>query len=236
MSKYKKTIILGEGANFAEVFPRKSRLARKIIIRISKRKGVELIVPTRVSLKRALDFLYTKESWILQKFKECQNRAGSHFESGAEVPILDRKYTIIYSDKLRGITKIEGENLVVSGLPEHVDRKVKKFLKEMAKNEITARANIDAAKLGVRFSNITVRDTTTRWGSCSASGGLSFSWRLIMAPRFVLEYVVAHEVSHLREMNHSQKFWDVVASIYPNHKQARQWLKAHGEVLHSYGG
>lgn len=231
----KSTITLGKGDNIAEVSLRKSHLAKKIIIRISKKKGIELIVPKRVSYKRALDFLYSKENWVLQKSLVLQQKDRSVFTDGAEVPILDNKYIIKYSGNLRGVSKIEGGYLIISGLEEHIARKVQQFLVKLAKTVITERAKIEAAKLGVKFTTITIRDTTSRWGSCSRSGSLSFSWRLVMAPRAVLEYVVAHEIAHLVEMNHSQKFWDVVASIFPHYKQARRWLKTHGDVLHSYG-
>ena len=180
MSKYQNSVILGNGDNTVEILPRKSRLAKKIIIRISKRKGVELIVPTRVSLKKALDFLYTKESWVLQKNLELLNKSRINFAQFTKIPILGNNYIIKHSGNLRGISKIEDGHLIVSGLEEHIPRKTKQFLIKMAKEKITACANIEAKKLGVRFNRITVRDTTSRWGSCSRSGRISFSWRLVI--------------------------------------------------------
>lgn len=218
-----------------EVFPRKSRLARRVIIRVSKRRGVELIVPTRASLKSAIAFLQSKQDWVLRRVAEVQNKAQVKFEEGAEIHILGEVYTIAHSGSLRGVVKMENGRLVVSGLPEHIARKTKQFLLQKAKEEIAVRVRIEAAKLDVKFSSITVRDTTSRWGSCSSSGKLSFSWRLVLAPRSVMEYVVAHEIAHIIEMNHSEKFWAIVAQLCPHHKQSRKWLKTHGELLHSYG-
>lgn len=229
------SIIIGKDENTVEVFPRKSRLARRIIIRISKKRGVELVIPTRASLKSAIAFLHTKEQWVLDRCAEIQGKNCIKFTETTQISILGDIYTISHSGNLRGVTKIEGENLVVSGLPEHIERKTKKFLMQKAKEEITIRAHIEAEKLGVKFSHITVRDTTSRWGSCSASGNLSFSWRLVLAPRAVMEYVVAHEIAHIMEMSHNSRFWSVVASICPSHAHSRRWLKANGELLHSYG-
>lgn len=233
--KDQPSIILGKDNNIVEVFPRKSRLAKRIIITLNKRNVFELIVPKRASMKQAIAFLYKKEAWILEKNQQLQKRNKTTFANTIQIPVLGEVYTITHSQNLRGITKIEDKKIIVSGLEEHIERKIKQFLIKLAKEEITKCAQIDTKKLGVSFSRITVRDTTTRWGSCSRSGNLSFSWRLVMAPRMVLEYVVAHEVAHLREMNHSKKFWNLVASIFPNYQQARNWLKVHGGDLHFYG-
>lgn len=229
------SIIIGGNGNAVEVFPRKSRLARRIIIRISKRRGVELVIPKRASLKSAIAFLQTKEQWVLDRCAEIQEKKFIKFTQDTEISILGDTYTILHSGNLRGVTGIEGSNLIVSGLAEHIERKTKQFLIKKAKEEIAIRAHVEAAKLGVKYSRITVRDTTSRWGSCSASGNLSFSWRLVLAPRAVMEYVVAHEVAHIMEMSHNSRFWGIVASLCPDHIHSRKWLKANGELLHSYG-
>jgi predicted metal-dependent hydrolase len=233
--KNKHSIIIGKGDNTAEVFPRKSRMAKRVIITITKRNVFELIVPKRASMKQAIAFLYKKEEWILEKSQQLRQRNKIIFTHNASIPILGKLYTIEHKQSLRGITKIEGKSIIVHGLAEHIERKIRQFLIKLAKEIITNHAQLDAETLGVKFKKITVRDTTSRWGSCSRDGNLSFSWRLIMAPQHVLEYVVAHELAHLREMNHSKKFWDIVAIIFPQFQQARNWLKAHGGDLHFYG-
>ena len=109
------------------------------------------------------------------------------------------------------------------------------FSRREARKRLEAQVLDHAARLGVKPSRITVRDTLSRWGSCSSARALSFSWRLIMAPEFVLDYVVAHEVAHLCEMNHSPRFWAHVRSLAPNMEAAQAWLKVNGRDLQRYG-
>jgi predicted metal-dependent hydrolase len=117
----------------------------------------------------------------------------------------------------------------------HVARRVADFLKREAKRDLEAASRAAAEKLGVRLRRIAIRDQTSRWGSCSAEGVLSYSWRLILAPPFVLDYLAAHEVAHLVEMNHSRRFWRLVERLYPDVARAKAWLDAHGAELHRYG-
>ncbi|MEL6280973.1 MAG: M48 family metallopeptidase, partial [Pseudomonadota bacterium] len=124
--------------------------------------------------------------------------------------------------------------LDVGGPEVGIDRRVAAWLKEEARAWLLARAGVHAAQLGARFERIAIRDTTSRWGSCSASGALSFSWRLILAPDAVSDYVAAHEVAHLREMNHSARFWALVERLRPDWRAQRDWLRAHGADLHRY--
>jgi predicted metal-dependent hydrolase len=116
-----------------------------------------------------------------------------------------------------------------------VARRVRDFLKREAKRDLTAASRRYAASLGVAIKRVTVRDQVSRWGSCTADGALSFSWRLILAPPYVLDYLAAHEVAHLIEMNHSRAFWRVVARICPDWRRAKDWLNAQGNALHRYG-
>jgi predicted metal-dependent hydrolase len=110
--------------------------------------------------------------------------------------------------------------------------RVKAFMKLQARDALAAASDRYAAAVGKSYARLSLRDTRSRWGSCSSQGVLMYSWRLIMAPPQVLDYVAAHEVAHLVEMNHSQAFWDVVEDIFPNHKPCRKWLREHGDKLH----
>ena len=101
-----------------------------------------------------------------------------------------------------------------------------------ARDDLAAASDFYAAEVGKTYSKISLRDTRSRWGSCSSKGVLMYSWRLIMAPTDVLRYVAAHEVAHLVEMNHSQAFWDVVADVMPDYQVHRKWLRTHGNTLH----
>lgn len=234
MFNFDKTLLLGGDENSIEVNPRKSARAKKISIKISSHNGVELIIPKNTSAARALKFLYSKEDWIVNKSREIRETEQVDIIEGAKIPVQGKFYSIKHSGSLRGVTHLHGDLIVVSGPEESIARKVINFLKQLAKKEITSRAEIEAMKLGVNYKKITVRDTTSRWGSCSHNKNLSFSWRLILAPKEVLDYVVAHEISHLLEMNHSKNFWNIVESIYPDHQSPRKWLKENGQSLHMY--
>lgn len=109
-----------------------------------------------------------------------------------------------------------------------------KELRKQAREIITQKALYYSSLLGVKYNRIAIKDTSTRWGSCSSLGNLNFSWRLILAPDYVLEYVVIHELCHLLEMNHSKAFWNNVASLQPSYKISRDWLKNHGQELMQY--
>jgi predicted metal-dependent hydrolase len=109
------------------------------------------------------------------------------------------------------------------------------WMKRQAHLDLKARVDVHANRLGLTPARIVVRDQTTRWGSCSTSGALSFSWRLVLAPPFVLDYLAAHEVAHLGHMNHGPRFWSLVERTMPRHEEARTWLHKHGASLHRYG-
>jgi predicted metal-dependent hydrolase len=125
--------------------------------------------------------------------------------------------------------------IVVAGDPAFIGRRVRDFLKREARRDIDAAARAHARSLGVTIRRIAIKDTVSRWGSCASDGSLSFSWRMILAPPFVLDYLAAHEVAHRVEMNHSARYWRVVASIFPEYERAENWLKRHGADLHRWG-
>ncbi len=125
--------------------------------------------------------------------------------------------------------------IAVSGEAAFVAAALKDFLKREARRDIDEAVRRHAARLGVTIRRISIKDTVSRWGSCAADGSLSFSWRMILAPPFVLDYLAAHEVAHRVEMNHSARYWRVVASIYPDFERAEAWLKRHGSGLHRWG-
>ena len=125
--------------------------------------------------------------------------------------------------------------LHVAGEQEHAPRRLLDWLKRQAHLDLKTRVELHARRLDLSPNRIYVRDQTTRWGSCSTSGALSFSWRLVLAPPFVLDYLAAHEVAHLRELNHSHKFWRLTRSLFPRTDEAEAWMKRHGAQLHRYG-
>jgi predicted metal-dependent hydrolase len=135
-----------------------------------------------------------------------------------------------YMDDTRDLPRI-----CVSGGKQHGPRRLADWLKAQAKIDLTQRTHFHASNLGRAPIRISVRDQSTRWGSCSTNGTISFSWRLIFAPSYVLDYVAAHEAAHLREMNHGPRFWRLVRDTMPNMQKARAWLKQNGAELHRFG-
>jgi len=161
------------------------------------------------------------------------------FTHGTVLPLRGREYRIEHRRGMRGTVWLEihaHEHLLcVAGEEAHVPRRVRDYLKREAKHDLVAASHAAARALGVRFKRVSVRDQTSRWGSCSSTGVLSYSWRLIFAPPIVLEYLAAHEVAHLIEMNHSRRFWRLVEHVCPHLDRAKAWLDAHGTDLHRYG-
>lgn len=208
---------------------KRSARARRYSLRISSVDGaVSLSVPTRAKVAEALDFARTKEGW-LRKHLDAKPQAVA-VGIGAELPI-EGKLVRVVAGQGRLSTLSNGELAVPA---RGATARVKAHLQTLARDRLTAASDRYAAALGRSFVKITLRDTRSRWGSCTSEGGLMYSWRLIMAPPTVLNYVAAHEIAHLQEMNHSKAFWDVVERLYPDHLAARKWLKEQGPGLHRY--
>jgi len=216
---------------------RRRRGTRRIILRLDPdRDGIVLTLPWRTSEASALDFAASQAGWIWTAIARREPRIA--FAPGAMVPLRGVDHLIEHGEGRRGGVWTEaGEppRIVATGQPEHVGRRVGDWLKRQAKEDLAAASRAYAARMEVGFSRVTVRDTSSRWGSCSADGALSYSWRLILAPPFVLDYVAAHEVAHLIEMNHSKAFWSLVHRHCAWAGEARRWLKVSGTSLHRYG-
>lgn len=211
---------------------RVSKKAKRMILKFSQVDGFELVRPYNFPERKALDFIIKHEDWVLNKASLKNDIKVISLENGAEISIFGITYTITHTDNLRGLTHFDGDKIIVSGYNEFINDKIVRFLKQHIKQTIQDVALKKADLLDVKFKKISIRDTKTRWGSCSSSGNLSFSWRLVFAPFDVFEYVVCHEVAHLREMNHSKNFWSLVKQICPHYKQHKDWLKYNGASLH----
>jgi len=220
---------------------RRHRQARRYTLRIqSATREVVLTIPPRGTLKEAHEFAQKHGGWIAARFDRLPKAAP--FADGVVVPLRGIPHRIAHRPGIRGTVWTESSHngadahlICVAGNAPHVDRRVSDFLRREAKRDLEAASLRYAGALGVRVKRIAVRDQSSRWGSCSTSGALSFSWRLILAPRAVLEYLAAHEVAHLLEMNHSPRFWRLVQRICPDHERAKAWLDLHGSDLHRYG-
>ncbi|NOC83617.1 DUF45 domain-containing protein [Ruegeria sp. HKCCD6228] len=208
---------------------RKSARARRISLRISQLDGrVTLTYPVGVPESEALSFARTKEEWIRQHLQDRPETAVVQF--GQKIPIEGVVRRIVPA-KGRRVQLMADEVAVPEGAEA---RRLARFLKELARDRLIGACDDYAAMLGRSYSTLSLRDTRSRWGSCSSQGGLMFSWRLILAPSEVLHYVAAHEVAHLVEMNHSPAFWEQVERIFGPCQQPRRWLRDNGAELHRY--
>jgi predicted metal-dependent hydrolase len=211
---------------------RPSRRAKRIILRIDPVGTVTLVVPRRTSRDEAVAFARSKAEWLHDRLAALPKQVP--FADGAELPLLGRAHRIRHDPGSHGIRLVRNE-IVVSGESTHLPRRVGDFLKREARRECAERARRFARRIGRPVSLVSIRDPKSRWGSCSHKGQLSFSWRLILAPEWVLDYVIAHEVAHLVEMNHGPRFWRLVERLYPDSVRPRDWLRRHGTRLHRYG-
>jgi len=214
---------------------RVSTRARRIALRVdAAERKVELVLPSGVPTSDGLRFAAAKQGWIAARLAALPSPAP--FREGVIVPVFGAPHPVRReNDAAAPAVTIRDGEIRVRGEPEHVARRVRDHLVGMARREFTRRARSLAARIGRKVARVAVRDTKSRWGSCSGRGNLAFSWRLIFAPEWVIDYVVAHEVAHLVEMNHGVRFWRVVESLSPNTAAARAWLKTHRNRLLSYG-
>ena len=219
----------------APVLIRVSPRARRIGLRIdAAERKIELVLPRGIPASTGLRFLAAKRGWVATRLKALPQRVP--FVEGAILPVLGVPHQVCreFDPAAPPVRIIDGEIRVRSD-PLHLAGRVRDHLLVMAQAQISPRAHRLAARIGREVARVSVRDTRSRWGSCSGQGNLSFSWRLIFAPEPVLEYVVAHEVAHLAEMNHGPRFWRLVESLTPNTAAPRAWLKRHRNQLLGYG-
>ena len=217
--------------------------ARRFVLRVrGATRDAVLTMPRRASLKDAAEFAERNAAWVSVRLRRLPQQVP--FVDGAVFPLQGAATRIVHAPGERGVVwRVPARESQVDGMPKlyvagdlpHVERRVGDWLRAQARKEIGAAVAHYAALLSRPTPSISLRDTTTRWGSCSAAGSLNFSWRLIMAPPEVLHYLAAHEVCHLEQMNHSPRFWKLCRSICAETDVAEVWLKAHGADLHRYG-
>jgi predicted metal-dependent hydrolase len=216
-----------------DVAVRRHPSARRLTLRVDAARQIRLTVPNRCSERRMRIFLEEHVNWLERQIANAP--PPNAFASGAIIPLRGVPHEIVNQPKLR-LAKIENAKIFIGGDARHLPRRLREFFKKEAKRDFCEAAARYASILNVRVRRIALRDTRSRWGSCNKDGGLSFSWRLIMAPVFVLDYLAAHEVAHLRHMDHGKKFWALVEDICPHMRAARAWLKANGNALLATGG
>jgi predicted metal-dependent hydrolase len=227
------------GGKSVSVKVRLNPRARRLIVKVHPSTGeIAVVAPSERSVNRALDFARQEEDWIAGRLAKVPTPVT--FEPGNSILFKGESYIIRMAPAERGGVWIDNDAakpaLRVSGRSEHAPRRIEDWLKREARKHVSRRVQAHATALDVKPRRITVRDAASRWGSCSTSGAMSFSWRLILAPNFVLNYVAAHEVAHLREMNHSRRFWRLVDQLVGPREaeEAQAWLRKNGSELHRY--
>ena len=213
-----------------EIFLRQNNNSRRITLRISALDGkITITGPNYLDFAEFKKFAESKKSWLKSKRESFEPPI--FISEGMEIRISGTNTKILFSD-VQEPKKVNGILFVSKEKP--VSTQVKKYLKEIGRIHLAYICKEFAERLGSKVHKITLRDTRSRWGSCSNDAKLMFSWRLIMAPEDILAYVAAHEVAHLKHMNHSKDFWETVEYLFGPYKKERAWLKQNGPSLHRY--
>ncbi len=210
--------------------------ATRITLRIEPGgRALKMTIPSGLAQREVNDFLDRHQGWLLTKLAKFSTDTG--LQDGGTILFRGVSHRIQHTGSLRGLTEaiiVDGRPVLkVSGMPEHIGRRIATFLKKEARAELERLARFHARSIKAPINSISMKDTRSRWGSCSAEGNLSFSWRIVMAPPAVVDYLAAHEVAHLKEMNHGPHFWALCKKLCPDMETSKAWLKQHGSLLHA---
>lgn len=224
----------------AQVEVRRHPGARRLTLRVSRTsRAVIVTIPVQCDLDEAGSFLSRHIDWVRERLDSLPDPVP--FRDGVAMPLRGEPHRVVFTGcrRSRIVTRvaIEGQRpeIRVPGSLETAPRRLRDWLFEEARRDLAERVAFHTKQLRLKSKKIAVRDQTSRWGSCSSTGVLSFSWRLVLAPPHVLDYVAAHEVAHLAEMNHGPRFWALVKKAYPEYQTAKSWLLVYGLDLHRYG-
>lgn len=231
------------GAERYRVAVKRVSRARRFTLRVrAATLDAVLTMPSTGTLRAARTFAERHAGWIGDRLKVLPRKIP--FVVGSTIPFRGAELPIVGSVGLRAAAFLDdgirpdgssGPVLRVAGTPAEQHRRVIAFLQAEARRDLEAAVRRHAAAVGRPVRTVTLRDTRSRWGSCSSRGALNFSWRLIMAPPVVLDYLAAHEVAHLVHLDHSPAYWAVAARLAPDLRAAEAWLRAHGASLHRFG-
>lgn len=214
--------------------------SRRIILRLSPEENGAILVLPRESLRReGVRFAAERADWIRARLDLLPRPRP--FADGALIPVrgVPTRLSLAGPGRITALTTPADPSsppvLSSPGAPATFADRVHRFLKAQARADLEAAVSVHSARLGVEARRVTLKDTRSRWGSCTEDGVISFSWRIIFAPPYVLDYLAAHETAHLKEMNHSRRFWNLVAKCTPHSERGRAWLRIHGMDLHAFG-
>jgi predicted metal-dependent hydrolase len=205
---------------------------RRLSLRIDhKKRLVILSIPKFYSKKKAIEFLNEHLDWIEEKLSELP--AQKDFEDGEKISLFGQQILICH-DLNFGAPKLINNTLYVGGDKEFLHRRVKDYIKREAKKQFFEKSKFFADKLGKKLEGVTIKDTKSRWGSCSTLNHINYNWRIALAPTETIDYLMAHEVSHLAHQDHSPAFWQTVDSLNQNAYAGKKWLEKHGNELYLY--
>lgn len=225
-----------EGVEYPVAVKRMAK-ARRFTLRVrSASRDAMLTMPARARFADAVTFAERHGGWLATRLARIPEAL--ELAPDAVLPLRGVPHRVVHRADRRGTVWVEetdqGPEIHVAGDPAFTARRIRDFLRREAKADLEAATKRYAAALGVQVTRVTLRDQSSRWGSASSTGAISYSWRLILAPPHVLDYLAAHEVAHLREMNHSARFWRIVRELCPDFEVAKAWLRVHGAQLHRY--
>lgn len=227
-----KTFNIQEALGF-DIKVIKSPRARRMTLRIDSKERIPVLtIPERCAAKRAVEFVELHKEWIDRSLARIPE--SKQFADGTEILLFGQPVIIKHEPKGRRGVILENGVLHVSGGAEFLHRRVKDFIKTQSKSEFYRRSKTLADKLGCDLNDVTIKDTKSRWGSCSSMHNINYSWRIALAPENVIDYLIAHEVSHLKHQDHSRAFWRCVRELYPETESGKVWLRLHSKELYLY--
>lgn len=217
----------------ARIHWRRSQRAQRVSLRIDPRCGAVVVtLPPRTGRTAGMALLMDHAAWVSERLAALPGHVA--FEHGALVPLHGVAHRLRLArpgEVGRGSAWVDTREIVVAGQPEFLPRRVADFMRAQARLRMSMLVQEKAAAATLRPGRIMVKDTRSRWGSCASDRSIAFSWRLVMAPRFVQDYVAAHEVAHLRHMNHGPRFWGLVEALTPHTEAGVDWLRREGPRL-----
>ncbi len=233
-----KRIVIDIGGRTAPLIARVNRRAKRLILKVDPTSGeIHVTAPSKRALPEAIAFARARSAWIATQLDDAL--LARPFEPGGYALLRGRRHLIVHDQDTRRPVRIEEAStprVIVSGEPVHLNRRLVDWMKREARRDLSASVAKYCEQLAVKRRSISIRDPRSRWGSCSSDGDMSFSWRLVMAPPEILDYVAAHECVHLIHMDHSPRFWRQVKALGVDARAAEDWFDAHGAMLFAYGG
>lgn len=210
----------------------KSPLAKRLTLRIDEKNRIPVLtLPRYCSSRKAVEFVDNHRDWIQNMLARIP--VAGQFENGESISVMGQKVIISHNSKQRGAVLQDGF-LIIGGEPEFLHRRVCDFLKKYAAKELYKLSLRKAKQIDCSVHHVVLKDTKSRWGSCSSKSNINYNWRIVLAPTHVIDYLVSHEVAHLAHPDHSQAFWDCVAFLCPDYENGRRWLKIRGKELYRW--